>query len=67
METYAALTTFLIDISILLIILLITEIARHNSKGCGIAVILWIEIFFTIWLLKSTFGLNIIWILRTHY
>lgn len=67
METYAAITSFLIDISILLIIILITEISRRNSKGCGIPVILWIEIFFIIYLTKSTFGLNIIWILRTHY
>lgn len=67
METYAAITSFLIDISILLIIVLICEICRHNTKGCGIPVIFWIEIFFVIWLTKSTFGLNIIWILRTHY
>ena len=67
METYAALTSFLIDISILLIIVLICELSRRGNKGCGIPVIFWIEIFFVIWLSKSTFGLNIIWILRTHY
>ena len=66
-EQYAAVTTFLIDISILLVIVLITEICRRNSEGCGIPVILWIEIFFIIVFIKSTFGLNIIWILRYQY
>jgi hypothetical protein len=58
---------FLIDFTILLLLILIFEYYKSYGNQCGIPLVLWIEIFFIILLTKSFFNLNIIWISRFYY
>jgi len=63
-DTYTAIVSAIVKLTLLLILLLILEYQKKNGNSCGIPLILWLEVFFFIILISGLFELNLIWITR---
>ena len=68
-ETHAAscyyfCVSWIIDVVLLVIVILILEYYKKSGNKCGIPLYLWIEIWFVIFFTQSTIRLNVLWIQR---